>query len=99
MANALITIVLPTARTDGTPATAADYGGAHILANGTVLTTIAAPALSFVDPNCVPGVTSYTAVIFDTQVPPLNSAESAPVIAPAAPLAPLAAPGLTVVLQ
>lgn len=99
MAAALITLSLPTTRADGTPFPASDYGGAHILSNGQVLATLTAPALSFVDPSVVPGVTVYTATIFDTQTPPVVSAASGPVTAPSAPLAAPSAPGITVVLQ
>lgn len=93
MSTATITLTLPTTRADGTPFAAADYGGASIFANGTLLTTLAAPSLVATDAAVVPGVTVYTASIFDTQIPAVSSALSDAVTAPPLAVPPLAAPG------
>ena len=103
MANALVTITLPTARTDGTAATAADYGGAHIFRSDDAgvtfnkIGTVLAPALTFTDNNVPVGAHQYDASVFDVQTPPVESAASANVeFDVAAVLAPLAAPIIAV---
>ena len=99
MANATITLVLPTTRTDGSAFSASDYGGAHILRDGAKVASITAPALSFVDASLAPGTYAYTASVFDTQTPSVESALSAAVSATVvAVLAAPSAPTLTVVV-
>ena len=103
MANALVTVALPTTRTDGTAFSAADYGGTHIFRSDdggstfNKIATILAPALTFTDTDVAVGAHQYDASVFDTQVPPVESAASANVeYDVAAVLAPPAAPTVTV---
>ena len=106
MADKLVTVILPTTRTDGSAFTAADYGGAHIFrsddggANFNKIATVLAPALTFVDQNVAVGTHQYDASIFDTQTPPVESADSPAVESDvAAVLAPPSAPTITVADQ
>lgn len=106
MASVLVTVTLPTTRTDGSPFTAADYGGAHIFRadNGgtaTQLGTVTAPGLTFTDSNVpAPDNAAYTASVFDTSTPPLESAQSAAAdVTVPAPVAAPSAPTITAALQ
>ena len=93
MATATITITLPTTRKDGSAFAATDYGAATVFRDGAPIATLAAPELMATDSAVVPGTSVYTALIVDTQTPPVASELSAPVTAPVLGVTPLAAPG------
>lgn len=96
MANATVSLVLPSTRVDGSAFGTADYGGAHVFRDGVAIGTVAAPALSFVDANLAPGTYVYSASVFDMQVPPVEGAQGVAAAVTVVPVV-LAAPGVPVV--
>ena len=99
MATATITVILPTTRADGSAFGSGDYGGGTVYRDGVAVAQLVAPSLTATDAGVVPGVSVYTATIFDTQSPAVTSGLSQAVTAPGVVVPVLAAPsapGLTV---
>ena len=68
MSIATISISLPTTRADGTPFDASMYGGAHILRDGTIIVTLAAPSLVGVDAGAAQNDVSACAIFPKTAI-------------------------------
>jgi hypothetical protein len=111
----LVTVTLPTTRSDGTAVTpgsisevdilrAVSVGGvpATFAKVASVTTGISGPTVSFVDNSVVAGTAyEYEAACVDTQSPPVVGATSSPSAEVLVPLAlaPLSAPSVSAVLQ
>lgn len=102
MTQAVITLTLPSTYSDGSPFSAANYGGAVLFKAGTQIGQITAPTLTFTDPTVTdqtPGTFSYTAAIHDTNGQPSPQSEPAILTVTAAPPAPTpSAPTISVAL-
>ena len=116
MANSiLVTVTLPTTRSDGTAVPAGSVSEVDILraivtggvagpftALASVTANLGGPTVTYVDNTVVAGVTyEYESDCVDTQSPPVVGATSAPTPAVSVPLAlaPLSAPTVQAVLQ
>jgi len=111
----LVTVTLPTTRTDGSAVAAGSVGEVDILRAtvsggvagpfskiASVTTGLGGPSVTFVDNTVVAGQSyEYEADCIDTQSPPVTGATSVPTPAVSVPLvlAPLSAPTVAAVLQ
>lgn len=111
----LVTVTLPTTRSDGSAVTAADISEVDILRADTssgslgsfakiasVTTGITGATVTFTDSAVTPGVSyEYEAACIDKQTPPVTGATSSATSPVLVPLAlaPLSAPSVTAALQ